>query len=244
MTFPVIITSVEMNDDGTQTLTVCDLYHAQEGFPVNIGGNEYIIREITYPNIMRVSGTPEIEPQTFELYHPIFKHGTPIATGMEIGKIPEANDKTPMVWFMEQFDDDIFYKEESPFERRSRFKLFFLTQGDHAKWLTEEAYEKAIIPMRRLQEKFEQEMIANDSLFNMDDCQVTVRNYAKFGVFIVEKGMPTGLFKDKLSGCEMDIKSLDIYRLGICDLACTPPTPEPPPVEDRQFDNSFDQSFA
>lgn len=244
MTFPVIITSVEMNEDGTQTLTVCDLYHAQEGFPVHIGDAEYKIEEIIYPTTMRVSGDGEIEPQTFELYHPIFKHGTPIATGMELGKVNEANDKTPMIWFMEQYEEDIFYREESPFERRSRFKLFFLTQGDHEKWLTDDAYEKAIIPMRRLQEKFEQAMIENDSLFNMDEIQVTVRNYAKFGVFIVDKGMPKGLFKDKLSGCEMDIKSLDIYRLGICDLACTPPTPEPPPVRSRSFNNSFNHSFS
>lgn len=230
MTFPVIIKTVEMNDDGTQTLTVCDLYHAQEGFPVHIGANQYRIEEIIYPDLMRVSEGPEIEPQTFELYHPVFKHGTPIATGVELQQIPEANEKTPMVWFMEQFEDDPVYPLMSPFERRSKFRLFFLTQGNHKEWTTDEAYEKAIIPMRRLQEKFEQEMINNLSLFNTDQMQVTVRNYAKFGVFISEKGMPKGLFADKLTGCEMDIKSLDIYRDGICVLDCTPPTPEPPPA--------------
>lgn len=243
MTFPVEVKKVVQNNDGTQTLTVCDAFHAQAGFPVVIDEVEYQITAVEYnPDKITVSGSTTITADGFELYHPYFFHGTPIATGVELSNQTDSFMKTPMVWMMEQYDEEIYLNNHNPYDRTLSVRLFFLTQGDHENWETSDAYQNAIIPMRRLQERFEQLMIDSPDKFNTDVLSVEILNYAKFGVYINNKGMPKGLFADKLSGCEMNLRDLNIYRdFGTCEPCFVAPDP---PINTSSFDDSFDDSFG
>jgi hypothetical protein len=131
-----------------------------------------------------------------------FFHGTPIAVGAELDKINNANEKTPMVWMMENFQERFNDDPLDRHERETTLRLFFLTQANHRQWVTQQAYDHCIAPMRKLMELFV-EVIKNDGTFDVTDLTYSVYNYAKFGVYISEKGMPTNKWADNLSGVEM-----------------------------------------
>jgi len=218
MTFPVKVLSVATS--GTKhTLTVCDIYHAQPGFSVTIAGNKYVITGINGTTTMIVKGTPApIAPVSFDLYTPFFFHGTPTQQGVELNQQKQAFDKTPMVWFYEQFTDRFIEDQLSKTEREITMRLFFLTQAKTEKWLTDDSYHNAIEPMRRLAENFKNQLaVPQGGVKRFDTDLLTFRmlNYHKFGVFINNKGMEKSLWADKLAGCEMSI-TLPVFRDEPC----------------------------
>jgi len=144
-----------------------------------------------------------------------FFHGTPIAIGAELDKIQDAGNKTPMVWMMENFQERFYDDPLLRLERETTLRLFFLTQANHRQWVTQQAYDHCIAPMRRLMELFVEE-IKNDGTYDVTDLNYSVYNYAKFGVYINEKGMPTNKFADNLSGVEMSFV-LKRYKPDCCD---------------------------
>jgi hypothetical protein len=152
---------------------------------------------------------------SYEVPHVYFFHGTPIAVGAELDKINNANNKTPMVWMMENFQERFYDDPLLRLERETTLRLFFLTQANHRQWVTQQAYDHCIAPMRRLLELFV-EVIKNDGTFDVTDLTYSVYNYAKFGVYINEKGMPTNKFADNLSGVEMSFV-LKRYKPDCCD---------------------------
>ena len=151
----------------------------------------------------------------YEVPYVYFFHGTPIAVGAELDKINNANNKTPMVWMMENFQERFYDDPLLRLERETTLRLFFLTQANHRQWVTQQAYDHCIAPMRRLMELFV-EVIKNDGTFDVTDLTYSVYNYAKFGVYINEKGMPTNKFADNLSGVEMSFV-LKRYKPDCCD---------------------------
>jgi len=152
---------------------------------------------------------------SYEVPYVYFFHGTPIAVGAELDKINNANNKTPMVWMMENFQERFYDDPLLRLERETTLRLFFLTQANHRQWVTQQAYDHCIAPMRRLMELFV-EVIKNDGTFDVTDLTYSVYNYAKFGVYINEKGMPTNKFADNLSGVEMSFV-LKRYKPDCCD---------------------------
>lgn len=218
MTFPVQITNVA-SVGSVHTLTVCDLYHAQPGFTVTIDGNEYTITDITAPDTMVVTGADPIVVASFYLYTPVYFHGTPIETNIELNQENNAQDKTPMVWFLENFTDRFFDDAEDTREREIRCRLFFLTQANHEAWKVADAYHNAIEPMRRLMENLVEKLRASPARFGLIDFEYEAINYAKFGVYINNKGMENSLFADKLAGCELSV-SLTVYKTDGCEDDC------------------------
>ena len=109
MSFPVTIKSVS-NSGNIYTITTCDIYHAQPEFELIIGGQKYVIKEITAPDTIKVEGLSPIVVTTFDVYEPFFFHGTPIQQGVELIQDKKADNKTPMIWLYEQFTET-FFKE-------------------------------------------------------------------------------------------------------------------------------------
>lgn len=221
MQFPVAINSVTETEAGTFLLDVCHFYHAQKGFTVTIGGNDYKIKSVNYPNELIVTGSQAISVTEFEMYHPFYFHGTPIQTGVELDKKKQSKDKIPMIWLYEQYEETRNVSNINPIDLKINFRLFFLSTGNPANWTTELAYQEGILPMARLQEKFEKQLIIMNWLFNTDSpFEYTFKTYHEFGVFIANKGMMQELWTDKLSGCEMNCPSLEIFSDGLCKDAC------------------------
>ena len=124
-----------------------------------------------------------------------------------------------MVWFLENFTDKFFDDAADTREREIRFRLFFLTQANHEKWLVNDSYHNAILPMRRLAENFIDKLRSLPARFDLISEEYELINYAKFGVYITNKGMEKSLFADKLAGCELNI-SLTVYKLDACQDDC------------------------
>ena len=218
MTFPVKILKVDSVGD-VHTLTVCDIFHAQPDFKVDIAGNEYTIQSTSGTTTMIVKGTPDPVVGTFQLYKPNFFHGTPTQQGVELIEELKATEKTPMIWLYEQFTDKFFNDPESKTERDIIMRLFFLTDTETDQNLTEDAYQKAIEPMRRLAENFERQLNVPQNgvkRFNTDTLEFDLINYHKFGVFINNKGMEKSLWQEKLAGCEMAV-TLPVFRVEPCE---------------------------
>jgi len=229
LTFPVTIKSVVettiVTDEGetidVYAITTCDIYHAQPSFYVTIGGHSYLIRRIdASTNVLYVSGSVSITATSFNLYTPYFFHGVPIEVGNELMNIPDAVDKTPMIWLHENYLEEIDRNPESIIERVSSFRLFFLTQANNELWLVDTAYENAIMPMRRLSEIFISALEEATGRFETDDFKYDVTNYAKFGVYISNKGVLKNMFVDKLGGCELAMDLPIIKDLSCCDYLC------------------------
>lgn len=216
MTFPVTIQSV-IADGGNYVLTVDDIYHAQPTFAQTIDGTLFKIVDIDADANTITLSTTDVSVDitffdthtSFDLYTPYFYHGTPIATNDELQDKKRAKNKTPMVWFLEQFEET-FFEYGGRKERDSSIRLFFLTQAKHKDWQTDDAYHNAIQPMHRLAENFIDALKAYKEdcrlVFNTEDEQkltIKRRNYAQFGVYISMKGMEENLFADQLSGCEI-----------------------------------------
>jgi hypothetical protein len=218
MTFPVQITNV-VSVGTTHTLTVCDIFHAQAGFSVTIDGNAYLIEDIAAPDTIIVTGAAPITVASFMLYTPFYFHGTPIETNVELVQEKNASNKTLMIWFLENFTDIFFDDSEDTREREIRFRLFFLTQANHEQWKVDDAYHNAIEPMRRLMENFIEKLRSLPARFDLIDWEYEAINYAKFGVYISNKGMQKSLFADKLAGCELNL-SLKINKLLDCEEDC------------------------
>lgn len=224
--FPVTIDAAVNDGGGNHTLTVEDMYHAQPGFKVTIDGKIYKITDIIpavqpdcgVPNldVMKVTGDAgDIVATTFELYKPFFFHGTPIAQGVELVKKNKAVDKVPMAWFYQQSKDHFFESETINDERDITLRLFFLTQGKPETWLSEDAHNQGVKPMRRLLEIFIAKLKTMSYRFDVDDMEYDVLPYYKFGVFIVNRGMEKSLWSDKLSGCELAIP-LKVFKKPPC----------------------------
>lgn len=207
---------IEVSTAGNiHTVEVCDPYYMEVGRTVIIGGNNYVVKTINYlTNTITVEGTASINVDSFTLYAAFFFHGTPRAVNSELHDQPNASDKTPMGWLLETYEEAFPGEVDTVLDRESDIRLFFLTQANFNEWLTQDFYNNAIEPMRRLMYLFIN-TISNNPLFDMIDVGYEVTNHAKFGVYITNQGVENGMFVDNLSGCELRIR-LKIFKRDIC----------------------------
>lgn len=221
--FPVTIETV-VTTASQHTIVVCDVYHAQAGFSVTINGYDYLIVSVndeTLTLVISSATAPAPTPgDTFEMYRPVFYHGTPIATNTELVQQPDAFAKTPMVWLLETFKDRFYEAPDDARDRDVTARLFFLTQSDHEAWLTGDAYHNAIKPMRRLMEVFKRKLESQPGNYDMTNFKYDAINYAKFGVYVANRGTDKNLFADKLAGVEMSLAPLTIMKAGVCGEGC------------------------
>ena len=214
---PVTVEIKDVIDNNTSyTLHVCNPLHAQPGFKTVINGVTYRITEVT-PETITVTGSVVPVVGEFELYRPFFYHGTPIATNTELQKERNASNKTPMVWLLRPFKER--YHNGGAYERHTTLRLFFLTQADHALWLTDQADDEAIQPMRRLLFHFLNHLATfKDSecqrVFDITNLDYDVTEYAKFGVYL-NNNVDKSLFADQLAGVELSAV-LPLYRRKHC----------------------------
>lgn len=227
MTFPCAIVDYVNNGSGLHTLTLDNMYHAQPDFNITIGVNTYVIRtttEATVPacadagyDVITIFGDAgNIAATSFNMYTPKVFHGTPIAQGVELEKKSQYADKVPMGWFMEQYKDHYYEDETQNKDRDIQFRYFFLTQGKPDKWTSADALRYGIKPMKRLAERFVEQIKTMPYLFDVDRLEYDMFTYAKFGVYINNKGMENSLWHDKLSGVELNFSALGVYRRDRC----------------------------
>jgi len=217
--YPIDIKSVVNNVNGTYTLSVCRLLHAQPNFKITIGATEYKITAIDDDlNTITVEGTTPITATSFELYKPYFFYGTLLQMNVELTNQAAVNiPHVPMVFFQIPFVDTD-YNDTDPINKSVTGDLFFLTQGDNFKWLNEQAFDEGVRPMRRLQQYYVDQMIElGMSIFNIVPAnqEFKVGDLPKVGVQ-TRKGTEKSWWCDNLSGCSMHMEGLGLWDDGKC----------------------------
>lgn len=237
MSFPITIYKIFAPTSGSSiisppgtgnnyVLNVDNIYHAQIGYSVTIGGNIYEIVAVNNVSIAcgvyqitinDASGTTPINFPTvnsFNLYTPFFFHGTPRETNAELEQQTQAFNKYPMIWLWEEFSEVFSDDQEEPHERESDIQLCFLTQADFAK-LQDDMATLYVEPMMRLMESFIHKVNEPISLFDRIDLDYTVIRKNKFGVYIRGKGSDKSMFSDNCAGVILQVK-LKLYEPGRC----------------------------
>lgn len=232
------VLSVVANVDGTQTITACDIFYTQAGFEVTIDGVAYEITAFSQEDeSLTLSGVGAISVGAiFPLYAVKFFHGTPITTQNETGKIVNADDKTPMIWLWENFKEKVF--EDEIIERTASVELYALTQTYQTKlaqMVNDDIHLACVQPMRRLIECLMREIERRSDLFSSDFLEYETENFPKFGIIARNKGAVTAVFMDNLSGVAA-YTTLELFYQEKCEC--------PEVVDARQFDDSFNNSFA
>lgn len=219
MTYFMEFESVTDNGDGSWTYSgACDTLHAQVGFAFNTtayfngGGTPRTLKvkitavtdtDITFVSFDSSKIIDSIAVTQVYLYRPYFFHGSPREVNKELQlKTNDAAQKTPMLFLLEDFQEDFKDENESAIERESTFRLFFLTQANFQDWLVDDAYTHAIKPMGRLMQHFIDDL-KKDHRFEMDEFEYTKANHTKFGVYIQNVGVEKSLFSDSLAGVEL-----------------------------------------
>ena len=230
LTFPVKIRSVVNDGGGKHTITVCDMYHAQPGFEVTIGGKKYKIEDAIAGSqeacsarvydVLKVKGDAgSISATTFDMYRPFFFYGTPMAEGSELRQENIAKNKTPMLWLrLDDFSDHVYPNDGlERKERDIKARIYPLTQADHERWTTEQATKEAVKPMYRLAELLVKAIEARPERFDTDTFEYDIPAvYPKFGVISINRGVEKSLWHDKLGGVELAI-NLTVYKQSFCD---------------------------
>jgi hypothetical protein len=204
--------SIVDNGDGTYTLETCDTLHLQEGFSLTIDGEVYKIVTVNADTSIVLSGTVLPTLTSFEIYPPVYFHGTVIKT-MEDMKRKKRNSGSdylaimPFIYLKEVIRDTNYPKGSgNAYEKESELQIFFLTHSNFKDWSTVDHYEKSIDQMTNLVGRF---IVAaqNEKLigrFEGDSFDTT--NHTNFGVYVTSKGHTKSIFVDELSGVEMSIR--------------------------------------
>jgi len=201
----VLVTGVELLPDGNIKVTSCYTAWLMEECIILNGlfkvielvPNEYFIVEaLTNVTTFNVIGELPIQ-------RPFYFHGTVRATNAELTEITLGPEKFPMIYCHEVFRQVWHTDPANPNERTSNLRLFFLASADFDNWITENHYEKVIIPMSNMLHAFFDYVDHKNGFGRPDD--FTTVNWPNFGKFVQDNGNIKKLFNDELSGKELEI---------------------------------------
>jgi|SRR3990172_1722991 len=228
LTFPVTIITATNLGSGKHSLEVDDMYHAQPGFEVTIAGKKYIIEDImasvndecgtTTMDVIKIKGdATNITATTFTMYSPHFFYGTPMAEGTELSAVISSKDKTPMYWLrLDDFSEHFIEDKRLRNERELKIRLYPLSFSDHEKWVTSQAKQYVVDPMRRLAEIFVNAIRNSPERYDRDNLTWDIPAvYPKFGVISINRGVEKSLWHDKLGGVELAM-TLIVYKNNFC----------------------------
>lgn len=219
MVFPLTIKSVVDNTDGTYLLTTGSTHYLQKGSNslLVIGGNSYEILEVVINQSLLVKGSVLPVASTFNLPPAYFFHGTIKQTNTELSEELDMAKKTPMVYLLRPFDEEVDAMDENDplIERRPELTLFFLTEANFTDWKTDDFDHEAVEPMWSMANTFIDTVKADAGIDKLTTYRISDKiKFANYNV----NGADKILFKDNLSGKELNI-TLPI-RSSCCDIDC------------------------
>ena len=185
-------------------LNVNNVYHAQVGYLVTIGGHQYeIVAYDTYagPKYMTITvndPTGLNPPVTgiFSLSTPLFVHGTPRDTNTELIKIQDASVKYPLIFLLEEYKEDYHGSKREAKQRDSYVTLCFLTQSDPTQQQNDIS-DLYVEPMARLAYNFVQAMNKQVGVFKTLPLDYSLVRKNKFAIaFKANDGNPKIMFAD------------------------------------------------
>jgi hypothetical protein len=192
--------------------------YVQEGFTITIGVVDYEVTEVVKDVSITISGASLPIITTFNLYAPVYYHGTVIKVKSEIaGEVNAQNvfAHTPFIYLREVIEDTVNSKyKDSPIEKTTDLQILILTQCNYADWKIVDHYSKSIYQMRALLKGFIDSLYENKKISKFENYKV--KNHVNFGVYVTDKGETKSIFTDNLSGVELNI-TLPFYRQDECN---------------------------
>jgi hypothetical protein len=211
------ITTVVDNLDGTFTIAVCNTLNIREGSPFKVNGLDYVATMVDTKTkeIVYESGVAPVVNQLIQGSTPFYFHGTPMATGSEITRILESENKLPMVYLLEIITDEFNNEVDSIIDRNSTVNIFFLDEANFSDWDTDQHYSEAVVPMANYAKLFVDYLTDNKNIGVINNYSMAY--HAKFGLNIrTNSGHIQNLFPDKLSGVQLTI-TLPIRKDLVCN---------------------------
>lgn len=200
-----------VDNTGSYTLFACNTLWATAGYNITIDSIVYKITAIN-PNVnITITGASLPTADSFQLYVPIFYHGTFKATEGELSKKKNnrlsALDKLPMIWLHEPVDET---RSEDPTEAialTSRCELFFMTESNFAKWSNDDHYSYAIKPMRNLINSFMNAVKYSGTINDNDILVSHPKDLPRFGKYTATDNNEKTMFSEyTMSGCRFDVE--------------------------------------
>ncbi len=186
-------------------LNSCNTLWLTIGYTISIGGNDYVVTDLTANESVTVSGssTPPTKG-SYDIDLPYFTHGTLLMQNAESKLKTDSWDKLPMIYLHETTPERINSdQDDSSIERESDCDLYFMIDCDYANWLTVDHFKYAVRPMRNLAAEFIEALKSSGSVG-------IIENYQQFdqpnwGIYISNKGQTSRLIDDELSGTQLTI---------------------------------------
>lgn len=213
----VTCTAVVDNADGTYTLSSTYTKWATKGYDITIGANTYTIVEVVTNVSIKVSGAVLPTALTFNLYAPIFKHGTIRRVASEQNEKTDFKDRTPLIFLHEIVDEGLRLNSEDTVDSEPDCRLYFLTGCNLEDWDQLQGDTEGVAPMRALCKEFVSALVNSPYVQTMNSVG-RLRNYNIFGSFD-EKGVLKNWLNEFLSGVELRITIPFLKECDCCEIS-------------------------
>ena len=212
----IVCDSVSTNADGSFTLLTSRTKWAMVGFDISILVTTYRITAVVYNESITVTGAILPAVLTFDLFAPIFKHGTIRVVASELNKVADFRNRLPLIYLKEQTVERLHFDKFDAIDSENDVTLYFLGAADNANWNQEDGDTKGILPMRSLANEFIKVLADNQyvaELTNTGD----LRNYNIFGN-VSDNGVTKNIFNEPLSGVGLRINIPFLKECDCCDI--------------------------
>lgn len=208
LNFTITITSNIDNGGGKHQLFMENTYYMTVTKIIEIDGSEYRVTAVDFNksiNVESIGPAVTVTVTTFELPAPLFFHGTIISTDREIVATAEAQPSTyPIVYLLEEIDEEFENRKSMLLERNSTITLFFLVRYDpENKSLNPNLLQDRLKPISNLDGQFIEVLEKELGIGQLEGTRRRT-NIARFA-FTNRAGEEENIFSDYLSGVRLII---------------------------------------
>ena len=199
----VICQSVTDNLNGTYTFDCNNTKWLTAGYNITIGLVTYKVVSFVCNTSFIVSGASLPTVLTFDLYVPIFKHGTIKKVSEELDSMASFSDKLPLIFLHEIVEEKYHLDALDSIDADVDVRLYFLTDCDYANWTQLQGDDLGVRPMRSLCNEFIKSLTISQYISELTGIG-NVKNYNIFGNYN-DNGTIKNIFNMYLSGVELKV---------------------------------------
>lgn len=221
----VICQSLVNNLNGTYTFLCKDTGYLTAGYDITIGLLVYNVISFNCNVSITVKGASLPTQLTFDLYPPIYKHGTIIKVKSELNSLTDFKDRTPLIFLHEIIEEKYHFDPLDAVDTDAEVRLYFLTGCNFAEWTQLEGDTLGVQPMRNLWNRFIVSLTNSQYVQSMKSIG-SVKNYNIFGN-TNDNGTTDNIFNEFLSGVKATLTIPFLRDCDCCDVSLLDNRPAP-----------------
>lgn len=227
----IVCQSVSTNSDGTFTFLCKDTGYLTAGYDITIGLLTYTVVSFDCNVSITVSGSSLPTQLTFDLYPPIYKHGTITKVASELNAMLSFKDRTPLIFLHEIVEEKYHFDPLDAVDTDADVRLYFLTGCNVKDWTQLQGDSLGVQPMRNLWNRFIVALSISQYVQDMTSIG-SVKNYNIFGN-TNDNGTVKNIFNEFLSGVQAKITIPFLKNCDCCDGGTLDNRPAPAYVYDN-----------